>query len=69
MIIKEEEQLHTLGGRGSWDVFWYPWDGGIITRRRPPTFIDFTAVSIPDITCNKYIDKDVELIATIYFCI
>lgn len=41
-----------MGGIGSCEVFWYPWDGGITTRRTPPTFIDFTAVSIPAITCK-----------------
>jgi hypothetical protein len=42
----------TLGGIGSCDVFWYPCDGGMTTRRRPPTLIDFTAASIPGITCR-----------------
>lgn len=40
----------TLGGMGSCDVLWYPCDGGITILRRPPTFIDFTAVSIPEMT-------------------
>lgn len=35
---------HTFGGNGCWDVVWYPCDGGIITRRIPPTRIDLTAV-------------------------
>jgi hypothetical protein len=42
----------TLGGIGSCDVFWYPCDGGMTTRRRPPTLMDFTAASIPGITCR-----------------
>lgn len=45
----------TLGGIGSCDVFWYPCDGGMITRRRPPTLMDFTAASIPGITCKIHI--------------
>lgn len=44
-----------LGGIGSCDVFWYPCDGGMITRRRPPTLMDFTAASIPGITCKIHI--------------
>lgn len=51
---KGREKMHTLGGIGSWDVFWYPCDGGIMTRRMPPTFIDFTAVSMPEITYSNY---------------
>lgn len=54
-IINTRVKIHTLGGMGSWNVFWYPSDGGIMTRRIPPTFIDLSAVSIPDMT---YISPD-----------
>lgn len=49
-ISLEKKKVLTLGGMGSCDVFWYPSDGGMITLRIPPTFIDLTATSIPAIT-------------------
>lgn len=57
----EENRVNTLGGMGSCDVFWYPWDGGMMTLRIPPTFIDFTAASIPEITCIDLICQHKEL--------
>jgi hypothetical protein len=34
----------------SFDVFWHPSDGGMMTLSIPPTFIDLIATWIPAIT-------------------